>query len=176
MFGFWNAYCLVKAVAGVEWKYTHMDDIDLKLLDVIQHNGRGGYAHFGEMVGLSKTTVYERLKKLTASGVIKGWTARVDLIQIGCPVVLLIRVEVDLPSNRLAFAETVSNLPGVQECHMTSGRWSCCLKLRAASIEQAERLFDEKIAPIKGVLSMQVDTVTHTKKETLCLPGREPSC
>jgi Lrp/AsnC family leucine-responsive transcriptional regulator len=153
-----------------------MDDIDFKLLDVIQHNGRGGYAFFGEAVGLSKTAVHERLKKLTASGVIKGWTAQLDPIQAGYPVILLIRVEIDLPGNREVFADSVSHLPGVQECHMTSGRWNCCLKLRAASIEQAERLIDEKIAPIKGVVSMQVDTVTNTKKETLCLPSREPSC
>jgi Lrp/AsnC family leucine-responsive transcriptional regulator len=166
---------LGKRLQGLRGEIFKMDDIDFKLLDVIQQNGRGGLAQFGETVGLSKTAVHERLKKLTASGVIKGWTALVDPIQAGYPVVLLIRAEVDLPSNRLAFADSVSQLPGVQECHMTSGRWNCYLKLRAASIEQAERLIDENIASIKGVVSIQVDTVTDTKKETLFLPGIVPT-
>lgn len=151
-----------------------MDNIDLKLLDVIQQNGRGGYALFGETVGLSKTAIHERLKKLTASGVIMGWAAQIDPIQAGYPVVLLIRVEVDLPVNREAFADSVSHLTGVQECHMTSGRWNCFLKLRAPSVKQAERLIAEEIAPIKGVVGMQVDAVTNTKKETLYLPGGDP--
>lgn len=149
-----------------------MDDIDLKLLGVIQQNGRGAYASFGERVGLSKTAIHERLKKLTARGVITGWTAQIDPVEAGYPVVLLIRAEIDLPLNREAFAEFVSNLPGVQECHLTSGRWNCYVKLRAPSVEQAEQLVADKIAPIKGVIGIQMDTVTQTKKETLSLPGR----
>jgi len=148
-----------------------MDDIDLKLLDIIQHNGRGGYAHFGEVVGLSKTATHERLKKLTDSGVITGWCARIDPVQVGFPVVVLARVEIDLPTNREAFAEVVSHLPCVQECHLTSGRWNCCLKVRAASAAHAERLIAEQIAPLQGVLSIQIDVVTATKKETLYLPS-----
>lgn len=147
-----------------------MDDMDMKLLEAIQRNGRGAYAHFGKAVGLSTTAIHERLKKLTASGIITGWSAQIDPAQAGYPVLMMIRVEVDLPSNREAFAATVSRLPCVQECHLTSGRWNCCLKLRAPSIEQAERLIDTEIAPLKGVVSMQVDAVTHTKKETLSLP------
>ena len=148
-----------------------MDDADLKLLDVIQRHGRGGYELFGKTVGLSKTAIHDRLKKLTARGVIKGWSAQVDPIHIGYPYAFLIRAEVDLPTNREAFANIVSTIPGVQECHLTSGRWNCCLKLRSPSVERAERQIAEDIATIKGVVSIQVDTVTCTKKESLYLPG-----
>jgi len=148
-----------------------MDDIDLRLLDLIQRDGRGAYAYFGEIVGLSKSAIHERLKKLTSNGVITGWSAQIDPAHTGYPVVVFIRAEIDLPANREAFADHVSCLPGIQECHLTSGRWNCCLKLRAASIERAEQIIAEEIASLKGVLGMQVDAVTSTKKETLYLPG-----
>ncbi len=118
--------------------------------------------------------IQKRQKNRTASGVIRGWSAQLDPVKAGYPVVLFIRVEVDLPINREAFADTVANLPGVQECHLTSGRWNCCLKLRAASVDQADKLIAEEIAPLKGVMGMQVDAVTRTRKETLYLPGSDP--
>lgn len=150
-----------------------MDTIDRKLLDIVQLDGRGIYSQFGAAVGLSTTAVHGRLKKLIDSGVITGWSAVVDPVQAGFPVVLLIRVEIDLPSNREAFANAVSNLSHVQECHLTSGRWNCCLKLRAASIAQAENLIAEEISTLRGVVGMQIEAVSFTKKETLSLPNAE---
>lgn len=150
-----------------------MDAIDRKLLDIVQLDGRGIYANFGDAVGLSTTAVHGRLKKLAESGVITGWSALVDPVQAGFPVVLLIRIEIDLPSNREAFASAVSRLSHVQECHLTSGRWNCCLKMRAASMAQAESLVAEEISILDGVIGMQIEAVSHTKKETLSLPNAE---
>ena len=115
------------------------DIVDLRLLVLIQRDDRGAYAQFGDVVGLSKTAIHERLKKLTSNGVTTGWGAQIDPAHAGYPVVVFVRVEIDLPANREAFADHVSRLPGIQECHLTSGRWNSCLKLRAVILEQAER-------------------------------------
>ena len=147
-----------------------MDEIDLQLLEVIQNNGRGAYSHFGKTVGLSTTAIHDRLKKLSTEGIITGWGARLDPAQVGYPIILLVRVEVDLPANREIFSDTVAQIPGVQECHLTSGQWNCWIKLRASSVEQAETIITEKIAPLKGVVAIQMDVVNKTKKETLHLP------
>jgi len=161
---------VIDAIAETGGVTAGMDDIDMKLLDVIQKNGRGAYACFGRTVGLSTTAIHERLKKLTARGIIKGWGAFIDPVKAGFPVIAFVRIEIDLPTNREVFADSVSALPNVQECHLTSGRWSCCLKLRAPSIEEAERIINEEITPMKGVVGLQVEVVTRTSKETPFVP------
>lgn len=150
-----------------------MDAIDRKLLDMVQLDGRGVYADFGESVGLSTTAVHGRLKKLIRCGIIKGWAAQVDPVQAGFPTVLLVRVEIDLPLNREIFADKAAQLNYIQECHLTSGKWNCCLKIRTPNLELAERLIAEEISSMKGVKSLQIEAVTQTTKETLYIPNSD---
>ena len=66
-----------------------MDDIDRKILDHVQLQGRASYAEIGAAVGLSVSAINDRLKKLQELGVIRGWGARVDPRAVGRGVLAL---------------------------------------------------------------------------------------
>ena len=143
-----------------------MDDIDRTLLDLVQRDGRGAYARYGDTVGLSAAAVHDRLKKLIGSGVIRNWSAVIDPVQAALPALAFVRVQIDLPANAKAFSEAVSGVREVLECHHISGEWSCLLKLRATSPQAVEDAVARHIASQPGVIRLQSETVTATGKET----------
>ena len=147
-----------------------MDRIDRQLLALIQQDGRGSYARYGQQVGLSAAAVHDRLKKLSASGAVRNWSAVVDPVLAGLSTLAFVRVQIDLPANTLAFAEAVSGLPELMECHHTNGEWSCLLKMRAASPERLAQIISENLSTLPGVIRVQSETVTDTAKETHVLP------
>ena len=55
-----------------------MDDIDRKIIDIVQGNGRVTNAALAEATGLSVSAANDLLRRLGERGVIAGWTARID--------------------------------------------------------------------------------------------------
>jgi Lrp/AsnC family leucine-responsive transcriptional regulator len=76
-----------------------LDDIDLRILSILQDNGRAHLAEIAKEVDLSSPAVMERVKKLEARGIIKGYQAVLDPKRVGKDVTAFIGVSVALPSD-----------------------------------------------------------------------------
>src|SRR3546814_5687047 len=92
-----------------------MDESDRKIIQFIQTNGRAGYAEIGAAVGLSVSAVNERLKKLERQGAIRGWSALVDPVAAGCPVLAFVEVLIERPEHEPAFLALVRDEPAILE-------------------------------------------------------------
>ena len=142
-----------------------MDGIDRKIAELIQRDGRLSSAEVGKAVGLSTSTANERIRKLTAAGVIKGWRALLDPERAGASLCALLFVDVTY-EGEAGFREAMAGLPEVQEAHHVSGPHSYLLKLRLADTRALQHFLQTKLKPLPGVTGTETLVVLDTVKET----------
>src|SRR5881392_3111562 len=106
-----------------------MDATDLRLVDLLQRNGRATQLELAKAVGLSQPAVAERIKKLEERGVITGYAARIDAAQLGIDITAFIGVGIEHPKFFERFTKKVKGLDEVLECHRVAGEDSYLLKV-----------------------------------------------
>jgi Lrp/AsnC family transcriptional regulator, leucine-responsive regulatory protein len=117
-----------------------MDEKDRAILEVLQEDARATYAEIGARVGLSPSSIHDRVRKLEHRGVILGYGARVDPGAVGLDVTALISVMPldpsqpdDLPDRVMGFAE-------VEDCFSVAGHENYILKVRTHTTGELEDL------------------------------------
>ncbi len=143
-----------------------MDDIDLKILDILQRKGRTRRNDLAEAVGLSLPSVSDRMHKLEEAGVISGYHATVDPKKVGRDITAFIFVTIDSSRHYAAFLEHASSMDEILECHAITGEGTHLLKIRTHNTASLERLL-AKIQTWSGVVSTRTNVVLSTSKETL---------
>jgi Lrp/AsnC family leucine-responsive transcriptional regulator len=152
-----------------------MDHIDRKIIAYCQENGRAPLAEIGAASGLSVSAVNERLRKLLATGVIRGWRADVDPVAAGLDLLAFVFVLLDGTTADDAFRAAVTALPSVLECHHVTGEWSYLLKVRVRNTAALETTMATGIKPLPGVARTLTLIALSSPKETACLPvGSDP--
>ncbi|WP_116135492.1 Lrp/AsnC family transcriptional regulator [Trinickia diaoshuihuensis] len=116
-----------------------MDDLDWKLLALLQCNGRMTYTELARQVGLSVPAVTERVRRLEDAGVIEGYAAHINASAAGYVVTALIAITVQQPA-KAKFLRLLETIPEVLECHHVTGADSYIMRLVAASMADLERL------------------------------------
>ena len=116
-----------------------MDDLDWKLLALLQQNGRMTYTDLGRQVRLSVPAVTDRVKRLEEAGIIEGYTARINVAAAGYAVSALIGITVPQPA-KAKFLKFLEAIPEVLECHHVTGADSYVMRLVALSLADLERL------------------------------------
>jgi Lrp/AsnC family leucine-responsive transcriptional regulator len=118
-----------------------IDDIDWRILEELQRDGRASYSELGRRVALTAPAVAERVRRLEESGVIKGFHADVDPSRMGFPITAFVRWTSAGP-DCAALGEVAKGIPEIVECHRTTGETSYVLKILARSVEHLEELID----------------------------------
>jgi len=147
-----------------------MDEIDRRILDILQRDGKVSQARIAETVGLTTPSVNERIKKLETRGFIRRFTALLDPRLLGMPIVAHVDVMLDHPRHERAFLEEVEALLDIQECYAISGDYGYRLKVRARDLDQLEGLLREKIQNMRGVARTRVELSLGIKKDSTLLP------
>jgi Lrp/AsnC family leucine-responsive transcriptional regulator len=144
-----------------------LDSFDLAILAVLEGEGRLSAVEIGSRVGLSKSPVQARIKRLEASGVIRGYGARLDRVAMGQAHVAF--VEVRLSDTReaalQAFNRAVQTVPEVEECHMIASRFDYLLKVRTADIQAYRRVLGERISALPHVAGTSTYVAMETVKD-----------
>ena len=156
---------------------VELDDIDLRILAVLQEDCRTSLARIGEVVGLSAPSVLERIKKLEAAGVITGYRALLDARRLGLDITAFIGVIVSHPNLIADFEKRVVSLADVLESHHVTGEYTLLLKVKTENTSSLERLIS-RIRSLEGVARTETMVVlsTHTERVQLPLhPAAEPA-
>ena len=152
------------------------DDVDLRILQLLQEDCRTSLVRLGEAAGLSAPAVLERIKKLEAAGVITGYHAILDARRLGLDVTAFIGVIISHPSVLGRFESQLAALDGVLECHHVTGEYTLLLKVKTANTSSLERLISQ-IRALEGVAWTETMVVlsTHTERVQLGLhPAARP--
>ena len=142
-----------------------MDDIDVKILDILQKQGRTRRNDLAERVNLSLPAVSERLRKLEESELITGYFAKVDHKRLGKDITAIITVTVDSSKHFGSFVEHTSSADEILECHAVTGEGTHILKIRTENTSSLEKLL-AKIQSWQGVVKTTTSVVLSTSKET----------
>jgi Lrp/AsnC family transcriptional regulator, leucine-responsive regulatory protein len=158
-----------------------IDEIDRQILHLLQEDSRLSNAALAEAVGLTASSVFERVKKLEKRGIIQKYVAVVDAAALGRPITAFIRLTVATSStdsyraakqNLLVVCQSMAS---VQECHTVSGTDCYILKIRVANMGELEKLIEtlRDTAFVTGSVSHIV--LSSHKESTYVAPFTEDS-
>ncbi len=142
-----------------------IDDIDVKILEILQRKGRTKRNDLAEAVGLSLPSVADRLRKLEEAGIIVGYHAVLDAKRLCKDITAFIFVTIDSSRHFGQFIEHAGAMDEILECHAITGEGSHLLKVRTTNTASLEKLL-AKIQAWGGVISTRTNLVLSTPKET----------
>lgn len=132
-----------------------LDDINLELLEALQHDGRMTYRELGERVGLTAPAVAERIRRLEDAGVIAGYRAVVDYDRLGFPLLCVIRL--NAPGTSARIDDLLATIPEIVEANRVTGSESHVIRAHVRSTAHLEellhRLWDEGGESITNIVT-----------------------
>ena len=145
-----------------------LDDRDLKILAILQKEGRITKAALAERVNLSPTPCWERLKRLEKAGIIEGYSARIALKAFGPMAVMFMEAELD--SHKAQdfdrFERAVREIDAITECWAVGGGIDYLLKVVTRDVDAYQRLVDRLLTADVGLKRYYTYVVTKRVKET----------
>jgi Lrp/AsnC family transcriptional regulator, leucine-responsive regulatory protein len=144
------------------------DRIDLKILQLLQADGRLTNLKLAEAVALSPTAVLARVQRLTRDGFILGYEARLNPLKLGAGMLVFVEVLLDRTTPNVfdQFKAAVQVHPEIMECHMVAGGFDYLLKTRSADMN-AYRLFAGNVLwQLPGVRETRTYAVMEEVKHT----------
>jgi Lrp/AsnC family leucine-responsive transcriptional regulator len=144
-----------------------MDAIDRKILKVLQADGRASLQQIGQAVGLSSSPCWERIRKMEASGVIQGYTVRVNPQALDLNDTVLVQLTLDSHTDNTLekFGEVLATIPEVIEAYLVSGDYDYLLRVAVKDTRDYERLLRERLYKIKGIRHSKSSFVLRTLKK-----------
>ena len=162
---------------SVKDERVKLDEIDLRILAILQKKGRITNAKLASQVGLSAPPMLERVKKLERTGVIKGYRAILDAKRLGRSFFVFAALNVDVLelSNVETFERAMANMPEVLECHHIAGNIDFLLKINVFDQEHFKNFVTNHLAKITGIRQIRSWVVLSTVKESTELDIPEPN-
>lgn len=142
-----------------------MDQIDRKICEIIQADGKASNAAIAETVGVSVSTANERLRRLGQSGVIKAWRAVLEPDRAGAGLCAFVLLDVAYEGESEAVAALKSR-PEVMELHHVSGPHAYLAKIRVSGTGALQHFLCDVVKPLAGVQRTETIFSLDAVKET----------
>ncbi|CCH50570.1 Lrp/AsnC family transcriptional regulator [Pseudodesulfovibrio piezophilus] len=146
-----------------------IDDLDLKILNILQEDGRVSNAEIARKVGKAPSAVLERVRKLRRHGIIKGYECIVDHKRLGSGLTAFTSIRVEEGVGATEVGQRLSEFPEVLEVHYTAGRDSYLVKVRVQDTEALQATL-AKFGTIMAVRDTNSTIVLTTVKESRVIP------
>lgn len=149
-----------------------LDKLDLKILKILQENGRITNIQLSNEIGLSPAPTLERVRKLESNGFIESYHAVANPQSLGLGVNTFIQVSLNWHKNDAInnFIEKINNIPEVIECHHITGAADFILKVMVKDINAYERLILDQLSKIEEIGHLQTMMILSTFKKSRAIP------
>jgi Lrp/AsnC family transcriptional regulator, leucine-responsive regulatory protein len=149
-----------------------MDEIDRRILLELQADGRMTNQDLAQRINLSPAACHDRVKRLRERGVIKAYTAIVDPVEVGLPLLIFVEVHLEKTTRDMceAFSLALSKVPQVLECHMVAGGFDYLIKARVKDMAAYRVFLGESLMELPGVRETRTYAVLEEVKSTTVLP------
>jgi len=145
-----NSAKIVKNGAKMAKKIAEIDELDLKILKLLEEDGRLTFMEIAKKLGLSESTIRKRVQALKENGVIKRFTVEIDPTKIGLNTVAIVGIDVD-PPKLLEVAQKLCEFKEIRCVATSTGDHMIMTEIWAKDGRELTRLISEKIGPIEGV-------------------------
>ncbi len=150
-------------------KPFELDEFDIRILNILQEDGRASASSISAEIGMSVPAVAERIKKLIDSGVIRRFQAIVDHKRVGLDVSAIITLISESSSHYSKVTENANKMPEVIKCYSTTGRGSHLLIVRTKNTGTLEKLL-RTIQSWPGVEHTETQIILSSYKEFSTVP------
>ena len=151
-----------------------MDRTDIKILKILQENGRITIKELAQKVHLSPTPVFERVHRMEASGVIERYTTVLNAARLGQGFIVFCSVKLRRMGKDIAidFVDKIKNIPEVAECYNISGEYDYLLKIYAPDMQYYNEFCINILGTIESLGSIQSSFVMNPIKTSAGIPLR----
>ena len=172
-----------------------LDKTDVEILQVLQKDAKVNTKELSEKLHISKTPIYERIKRLENDGYIKGYVALVDNKKVGLPLIVFCNVSLAVHDDEhiKRFQEEIKEIDEIMECYSTGGIYDFFIKVVLKDVvafrvvreskqkyeiyspvvlkdlDAYNRFVFEKLTKVHGIVKMQSSFVLSEIKHTTVL-------
>jgi len=148
----------------------NLDEIDLKILQRLQDDGRITNVELANSVGLTAPPCLRRMRALEDEGVINSYHAAIDPAKMGYTITVfaMVSLKSQAETDLQAFEEHVQQLPEVRECYMLNGEIDFILKVVAKDLQQFQSFLTSQLTAAPNVASVKTSLTIRSAKH---LPG-----
>jgi len=145
-----------------------IDELDKKIMRILQQNARTTIKEIAEQVGMSSTPVFERIKKLEKHGYIDRYVALLDEAKLGYKMVAFVQISLNLHNldEVNAFVRRVTVFPEVMECYHTTGESDFLLKILVSDMDRFNDFILHKLSEIENLRHVKTQFALSTRKRT----------
>jgi Lrp/AsnC family leucine-responsive transcriptional regulator len=150
----------------------NLDPTDLRVLAILQRDGRIANAELADRLGLAPSTALRRTQRLEREGVIAGYAARLDPAALGLGLTAFVRVQLEKHGSGStdAFADAVRSWDEVVACHALTGDMDYLLQVVVRDLEHFSRFLLDRLLNATGVADVNSSFVLRTVKASGGLP------
>lgn len=144
----------------------NIDEIDSKLLNILQDNSRVTIRELSEKLHLSTTPIHERIKKLEKSGIIKQYVTLLDPKILGKKLTVFISVSLSSHVKEVIdeFEREIKVMPEVMECYYVSGTWDFFIKIQCADMDDYHNFVINRFSRLKNITQFYSSFVMSESK------------
>jgi len=151
-----------------------LDDVDVRILEELQADGRMSNVALADAVGLSPSPCLRRVKRLEDAGVIAGYRAVIDREQVGLDLTVFVEVSVERHGGQTQerLEEAFVALPEVVACHVVSGQADFLLEVVCRDLRDYDRFTREQLQGLDEISRIYSNFAISTVKADGALPVR----
>ena len=149
-----------------------LDEIDRKILRLLQEDGRLTLADLAAKVGLSPSPCLRRIRLLEKAGIIARYVAVLSQRKVGLPVSVFasIKLEKQREEELTRFAKAIARWPEVLECYLMTGPRDYLLRIVVEDLAAYEVFLKQKLTRLEGIASIESSFALEQVKYTNVLP------
>ena len=149
---------------------THaaLDQKDLAILKLLQYNARATVKEISDKINLSTTPVYERIKRMEETGVIKQYATIVDPAKLNKRLMVIVYVSLK-QHNKTAgskFVKAIHEMSEILECYSISGEFDFMLKIVVEDMNAYYDFHVNQLSEMENIGNVQSIFVMGVVKET----------
>lgn len=144
-----------------------MDELDQKILEIIQKNAKLGIKEVAAQIGLSTTPTYERIKRMERVGIIEGYFTKVNRRLQGLSLGVLCNVQLKSHASEYLeeFEQEIIKLPEIRSCFHIAGNFDYLLKIAVRDMDEYSYFVKDKLSKIPHISQVQSSFIMRTMKE-----------
>ena len=147
-----------------------LDDIDSKVISMLQEDGRQSYNDIAKAVGRTEVTIRRRVKRLKDEGYIKRFTVVLDPMKIGKRIRAIIRVKTAIKETTL-ISKKLRTFKEVDEAYFLDGACGLIMTITVDDLTELRTFLEKRLGGIQGVSDAETCIILEEIKSALSDPG-----
>lgn len=157
---------LIRRMKEQQMQGQKLDAIDVRILSLLQKNGRTKKVELASAVGLSLSSCWDRLQKLEQAGFVRGYHAEIDLARLikSETIFTTLTLQYHTQGHFARFEQAVKNIPEIVVCHAVGGGIDYILQIVARNISHYQEIMDDLLSREIGISVYFTYVVTKVVK------------